>query len=440
MSEKKKEVTVVYLNSKEGEAVLPSVMQQHSFKSLHIANLPAPGKDSGYINIVPLNGSKEKIVRTYYLTQSGEGHFYLNEVRYKIRNIVNALPRLVTATMPPTGAQRQEEQQAQAPQQAQPTEEDKAAAKAAAQQRLEEKRAQQAAAAEAKAAEAQQEEKAPEAPEEKKPEAPKAPQAKKEASPVHPNYNKIVNCIKKNIPVYLVGEAGTGKNFTLEAIAKELNLPFFFANSIQSEYKITGFIDVGGRYIETEFYRAFKDGGMFFLDELDASIPEVLVLLNAAIANRYFNFPNGTIHAHPDFRVVAAGNTYGNGADEQYTGRLVLDSATLDRFVVIDFDYNREIALSIAKKEGAANPTELVNFIFGLRAFAKENGIRATFSYRAIISAARLEDVLTLKEIVEIAVVKGLDKDTVKTLKCGNGCGKYFYALEEVKKGEKQLA
>ena len=57
-----------------------------------------------------------------------------------------------------------------------------------------------------------------------------------------------------------------------------------------------------------------RNGGLFFLDEMDASIPEVLVLLNAAIANGYFEFPNGKITAHEDFRVVAAGNTVGSGA------------------------------------------------------------------------------------------------------------------------------
>lgn len=46
-----------------------------------------------------------------------------------------------------------------------------------------------------------------------------------------------------------------------------------------------------GNYQETQFFKAFTEGGLFMLDEMDASIPEVLVILNAAIANRYFDFP-----------------------------------------------------------------------------------------------------------------------------------------------------
>lgn len=248
----------------------------------------------------------------------------------------------------------------------------------------------------------------------------------------HKKHVTIANCIKANIPVYLVGEAGTGKNFTLQAITEELGLDFYFTNSVQQEYKITGFIDAGGEYHETEFYKAFTNGGVFFLDEMDASIPEVLVLLNAAIANGYFEFPNGKIYAHKDFRVVAAGNTVGSGSDELYTGRLVLDQATLDRFVVIEFSYDRNIEMSLAKGNEC-----LVNFVRGLRRYAKESGIRATFSYRCIINIVKLENMgMNMKTIMAIAVFKGLDKDTINTFKTditkdGN-CGRYHYALREL--------
>lgn len=245
----------------------------------------------------------------------------------------------------------------------------------------------------------------------------------------HSKYNQIKTCIDNDIPVYLVGEAGTGKNFTLQEIATDLGYEFYFTNSVQQEYKLTGFIDAGGVYHETEFYKAFTQGGLFFLDEIDASIPEVLVLLNAAIANRYFEFPNGRVDAHPDFRVVAAGNTVGSGANDLYTGRLVLDSATLDRFVIIEFDYDRNIEMKLANGN-----EHLVNFIRGLRRFAKENGVRATFSYRCIITVTKLEKAgMDLQDIIGIAIFKGLDKDTIRTFrtdlnKDGN-TGKYHYGM-----------
>jgi len=244
---------------------------------------------------------------------------------------------------------------------------------------------------------------------------------------VHKEYETIKACIENDIPVYLVGPAGSGKNHTLQQIATDLELDFYFTNAVQQEFKITGFIDAGGIYHETEFYKAFKDGGLFFLDEMDASIPEVLVLLNAAIANRYFEFPNGKIFAHPEFRIVAAGNTVGDGADEQYTGRLTLDQSSLDRFAVIEFDYDRNIEMALAKGN-----KELVDFINELREECKSIGIRATFSYRAIISVEKLEKALPLEKVIVIAVVKGMDKDTIRTIRPVNTSNKYWKAFKAI--------
>lgn len=140
------------------------------------------------------------------------------------------------------------------------------------------------------------------------PEVKVIPQVEENGEVKHEKYEMIKTCLECNIPIYLAGPAGSGKNFTVEQIAKELNWNFYFSNSVQQEFKLTGFIDAGGDYHGTEFYKACTDDKdcIFFLDEMDASIPEVLVLLNAAIANGYFEFPNGRVdlkHVH----FVAAG-------------------------------------------------------------------------------------------------------------------------------------
>ena len=269
-------------------------------------------------------------------------------------------------------------------------------------------------------------------PEVKKPEPIKKEEPKEDLNKEvkHSKFEMIKACIENDIPVYLAGPAGSGKNYTLEQISWELGLEFYFTNSVQQEYKLTGFIDAGGVYHETEFYKAFKNGGIFFLDEMDASITEVLVLLNAAIANRYFEFPNGKIKAHKNFRVVAAGNTVGSGADEMYTGRLVLDQATLDRFAIIDFGYDRNIEMHIAKGN-----KELVDFVEAIRTEAETNGIRATFSYRCIGMVTKLERTgLELKNILAIAVFKGMEKDTINNFRLYTLNNKYKTALNELQR------
>lgn len=244
----------------------------------------------------------------------------------------------------------------------------------------------------------------------------------------HDKYDEIKCCLECGIPVYLVGPAGSGKNYTVEQIAKELGWNFYFSNSIQQEYKLTGFIDAGGKFHETEFYKACTDENecIFFLDEIDASIPEVLVLINAAIANGYFEFPNGRVNLN-HVRFVAAGNTVGNGADDMYTGRMVLDQATLDRFAIIEFDYCLKIEMVITN-----NNTELIEFVHQMRNEVKSKGIRATFSYRCMIMVTKLEAKgMDLETAMKISVVKGLDKDTINTFN-PSGNTKYHNALRKI--------
>lgn len=254
------------------------------------------------------------------------------------------------------------------------------------------------------------------------------PQVEDNGEVHHERYEEIKMCLECGIPVYLAGPAGSGKNHTVEQIANELGWNFYFSNSVQQEYKLTGFIDAGGEYHDTEFYKACTDENecILFLDEMDASIPEVLVLLNAAIANGYFEFPNGRVdfdHVH----FVAAGNTVGSGADDMYTGRMVLDQATLDRFAIIEFDYSMRIEMAITH-----NNSDLVEFIHQLRKDAENKGIRATFSYRCMTMVTKLEAKgMDLQMILKITVMKGLDKDTVNTFNpIGNT--KYHNAFKKV--------
>lgn len=244
----------------------------------------------------------------------------------------------------------------------------------------------------------------------------------------HEKYETIKTCLSCGIPVYLAGPAGSGKNHTVEQIAKEMGWNFYFTNSVQQEYKLTGFVDAGGEYHETEFFKACMDDTecVFFLDEMDASIPDVLVLLNAAIANGYFEFPCGRVDFE-NVHFVAAGNTVGSGADDMYTGRMVLDQATLDRFAIIEFDYDKNVELKLAKGN-----VQLLEFIRDLRQTAKTKGIRATFSYRCIMMVSKLEAVgMNTKDILKIAVLKGLDQDTINTFRL-YGSSKYYQALRDI--------
>lgn len=227
----------------------------------------------------------------------------------------------------------------------------------------------------------------------------------------HKNFEKIIQIVGQKIPLMLIGPAGSGKNHTLEQVAKALDLPFYFSNSITQEYKLTGFIDAGGIYHETEFYKAFTNGGLFFFDEIDASCAESLIIINAALANGYFDFPNGRVNAHEDFRVVAAANTFGNGADMIYVGRNQLDGATLDRFATMEFDYDENIEKTICADD------ELYRFIISIRNAIKKRRLRFVVSMRATINASKMLQAGIDKEtIVRSVITKSMTKDDINTI------------------------
>lgn len=228
----------------------------------------------------------------------------------------------------------------------------------------------------------------------------------------HKMFDKVVCLLKHNRTPYLFGPAGTGKNVLCKQIADELGLTFYFANAVTQEFALTGYGDANGNYVETEFYRAFTNGGLFMLDELDASCPEALITLNAALANRYFTFPViGRVEAHENFKVIAAGNSCGRGADEVYSGRSVIDGATMNRFDYIKIDYDERIEHRLSNRDN-----ELVSFIHDLREAARKTGYPLVLSYRNISGVTELREDFTIRECIEMCITKGMQSDEINIL------------------------
>lgn len=228
---------------------------------------------------------------------------------------------------------------------------------------------------------------------------------------VHEIFDTVLQLVNLDIPVFLTGQAGTGKNVICKQIAEALDLEFYFTNAVTQEYQIKGFIDANGRFHETQFFKAFTNGGLFFLDEMDGSIPETLIMLNSAIANRYFDFPTGKVEAHPDFRIISAGNTIGTGADIEYTGRFQLDASSLDRFQLIRVGYSPSIEHAVSNGN-----EELCQFARTFREVTEQASIRCLFTYRSIERIAKLEEILPLHEVIQGSLTKGLRKDDIKII------------------------
>lgn len=236
-------------------------------------------------------------------------------------------------------------------------------------------------------------------------------EAKKVDGVVHASFDDVLNCVANDIPAYLVGPCGSGKNVLAKQVADALGLDFYCMNSVTDEFKVTGYMDANGVYRDSEFYRAFTRGGLFFLDELDASSPDVLVCLNMAIANRYFTFPNGKVQAHPDFRVVAAGNTFGTGADASYTGRYQLDAASLNRFAVIEVGYDARIDEAMA-----CGDADLLAFVGAFRKACGEAGVECPCSYRNVKMLSQTSKFMRRDAAIKACLTKALNADDISSV------------------------
>ena len=232
----------------------------------------------------------------------------------------------------------------------------------------------------------------------------------------HKNFDKILKVLAMHIAVYLFGPAGSGKNVLAEQIAKALGVNFYYSNSVTQEFKVTGHSDINGNLVETEFYKAFTEGGLFMLDEVDSSDPNALIVLNAALANGYFDFPVvGKKMMHKDFYCIAAGNTKGTGATLEYSSRFIIDEATRDRFCFFEVDYDENIEKSIVKAFNGDD--DILPFVYDIRKSAKKNQIHVLSGNRLIKNLAKLTGAgLSVKDAVLSAFFDKYNKDDIRIL------------------------
>lgn len=205
----------------------------------------------------------------------------------------------------------------------------------------------------------------------------------------------------------IVGPAGSGKTTLAKQVATTLGRMFFMAARVTSEFKLTGFIDATGKCVRTQFREAYEHGGVFLFDEIDASDPDALTTFNAGLAGEECDFPDGMVKRHKDFIAIAAGNTYGRGADRMYVGRNQLDAATLDRFEVFDVDYDENLERALA------GDSQWVDYVQRVRRAVEYEKVRHIVSPRASIRGAAMLARGMDRAVVENATVwKGMAPET----------------------------
>lgn len=242
----------------------------------------------------------------------------------------------------------------------------------------------------------------------------------------HKQLATVIKKMSAGINLYLAGPAGSGKTTIAQQCAQAFDIPFHFTGAIFQKYELTGFIDANGNYQTTPYREAFEHGGLLLWDEIDASASEALVAFNAGIGNGIYAFPDKTITAHPDFKVMAAGNTKGKGATKEYNGRNALDGSSLDRFALIDIDYDEVLEEHAAhnaflqaggEEKNSSVVEEIARTVRCARKKASDLRLTCIISPRATIDACKLVAVgFTIGEALKASLWGKLDGIAVTQL------------------------
>lgn len=149
-------------------------------------------------------------------------------------------------------------------------------------------------------------------------------------------------------PLYIYGSVGAGKSSCVKQLAVRLNYPVFEINGHgRLEFAdLVGHLAVHNGSMEYEYgplALAMRYGGIFLLNEIDLTPPEVAAGLNTILDGSPLCISeNGgeLIRPHPMFRFVTTANTNGGGdMTGLYQGTQRQNLAWLDRFVLVQMDY-----------------------------------------------------------------------------------------------------
>lgn len=218
----------------------------------------------------------------------------------------------------------------------------------------------------------------------------------------HCMFEKVLQRLNAGLHLYLYGGAGTGKTKMAENVANALGLGFYAISvcAQSSKTDLLGYMSATGEYCGTLFRQAYEHGGVFLIDEVDNGNPNILAVLNAALAGSYCAFPDGMIKRHENFRCIAAANTFGYGASMQYVGRVKLDESTKDRFhsMLIDYDVTLERALF---------GDDLADRIVKLRTkYANERVVISMRAYERVIKLMSIG--LTIDEAIQEGIIENI--------------------------------
>ncbi len=213
----------------------------------------------------------------------------------------------------------------------------------------------------------------------------------------------ILMALELNIPTYLWGHAGVGKTTAFEQVCAYTGRPFLriqhTANTEESDVEGTWKVVNGDmKWQDGPLPFAMEHGIVYCADEYDFASPMVLSLYQAVLEGKPLRIKaaNKVVRPHPNFRIVATGNTNGAGDETGlYAGTQIQNAANYERFgIVHKVNYmpeQQEMGVLMGKT-GIDKPRaeKLVRFANMMRASYEKRDVAIPMSPRSLINATRL--------------------------------------------------
>ena len=159
----------------------------------------------------------------------------------------------------------------------------------------------------------------------------------------------LINNPDPNFGLWIAGPKGCAKTTTPMMVASKLNIPVMRVQGHEDleVHELVGKLIPNGQggfdFLEGPLTIAVEKGYLFILDEAGQVPPHVAVWLNAVLEGQpYVLEGDGSrlVSIHPDFRFIATSNSNGMGDQTgHYSGEQVMNSAFMDRFIVVEKDY-----------------------------------------------------------------------------------------------------
>ena len=229
-----------------------------------------------------------------------------------------------------------------------------------------------------------------------------------------------LSALALKIPAFFWGHAGTGKTTLWEQICARTNRPMIRIQHTGSteESHILGSMaaNTEGTYFDPgPLPLAMKYGWIYLADEYDAGFPQSMMVYQPVLEGKPLVIKEApadsewrVVHPHPNFLIVATGNTNMAGDESGlYQGTNIQNAANAERFGMVEqmpyMPKKQEIAV-VASQGGISteDAERMVDFAHKVRDAYDGKKIKATIGPRVLINASRIS-------IARASFMKGLE-------------------------------